>query len=102
MWSAYLPCHAWQILLHPSTEGRLVDPLFLTISLSGLVYLCYLRLCSQDLLQLVMVCKAVLVHQPVKGLLYHFILVEQTAFISELNYERVEVVLSLILLFWIK
>ena len=101
---AYLPCHAWQFLLHPSTEGRR-PPFFLTISLSGLVDLCHLRLCIQDLLQLVMVGRAVLVHQPEKGLLCRFILKKQTTFIPEWNeekYERVEVVLSLILLLRIK
>ena len=65
----------------------------------------HLRVCIQDLLQLVMVGRAVPVHQPVKGLLCRFILEKQTTFIPEWNkekHERVEVVLSLILLLRIK
>ena len=80
----------------------LVDPLFLTISLSGLIDLCHLRLCIQDLLQLVMVGRAVLIRQPKKGLLCHFILRLLSSLNGTEKYERVEVVLSLILLLRIK
>ena len=102
-----MPCHVMHgsfCFTHQLRVVVLVDPFLLTISLSGLTDLCHVRLCIQDLVQLVMVGPHSSVCESVKGLC-RFIVEKQTTFISEWNkdkYKRVEVVLSLILLLRIK